>query len=93
MARRASWPGPRQLTVADTGDLDWFPEKAVFKEYRLSSACDHAHDLAQFDVYYRDDVHGLRWPVVDGKETQWRFNGEHDPYVQASGDSSFTAPP
>jgi len=26
-------------------------------------------------------VRGLRWPVVDGKETRWRFNAEHDPYA------------
>ena len=25
----------------------------------------HGHDLAPFDVYFRDDVRGLRWPVVE----------------------------
>jgi len=30
-------------------------------------------------------VHGLRWPVVDGKETKWRFNSEYDPYVKQEG--------
>ena len=24
---------------------------------------------------------GLRWPVVDGKETLWRFREGYDPYV------------
>ena len=27
-------------------------------------------------------IKGLRWPVVDGKETRWRFNADHDPYVK-----------
>jgi len=26
-------------------------------------------------------VRGLRWPVVDGQETRWRFKEGHDPYV------------
>ena len=39
----------------------------------------HAHDLADFDVYHK--VRGLKWPVVDGKETQWRFNTKYDPYA------------
>jgi nitrate reductase NapA len=60
---------------------DWFVEKALFQEYR-EFGVGHEHDLAEFDVYYRDDVRGLRWPVVDGKETKWRFNGEYDPYVK-----------
>jgi nitrate reductase NapA len=28
-------------------------------------------------------VRGLRWPVVDGKETLWRFREGYDPYVKA----------
>jgi nitrate reductase NapA len=26
-------------------------------------------------------VRGLKWPVVDGKETQWRFNVKYAPYA------------
>lgn len=59
----------------------WFPEKALFEEY-ASFGRGHAHDLAEFDVYMRDDVRGLKWPVVDGKETHWRFNEAYDPYVK-----------
>ncbi len=36
-------------------------------------------------------MRGLRWPVVDGRETVWRFNREHDPYVK-SGDFEFYGP-
>jgi anaerobic selenocysteine-containing dehydrogenase len=34
----------------------------------------------EFDVYHK--VRGLRWPVVDGKETLWRFREGYDPYVK-----------
>jgi nitrate reductase NapA len=59
----------------------WFPEKALFEEY-AGFGRGHGHDLASFDTYYRDDVRGLRWPVVDGKETLWRFNEKYDPYAK-----------
>ena len=59
----------------------WFPEKALFEEYAQFGR-GHAHDLAPFDMYYRDDIRGLKWPVVDGKETHWRFNEQYDPYVK-----------
>ena len=50
----------------------------LFEEY-ASFGRGHAHDLADFDTYHR--VRGLKWPVVDGKETQWRFNAKYDPYA------------
>jgi nitrate reductase (cytochrome) len=37
--------------------------------------------MAEFDVYHQNA--GLRWPVVDGKETLWRFREGYDPYVKA----------
>ena len=33
-----------------------------------------------FDIYHK--ARGLRWPVVDGKETLWRFREGYDPYVK-----------
>ncbi len=39
----------------------------------------HGHDLADFVTYHK--VRGLRWPVVNGKETPWRFNVKFDPYA------------
>ena len=50
----------------------------LFEEY-ASFGRGHAHDLADFTTYHR--VRGLKWPVVDGKETQWRFNSMYDPYA------------
>jgi nitrate reductase NapA len=80
-----TWPDPiakgAENHTAQDANLDWFPEKALFEEYATFGR-GHAHDLAEFDTYMADDVRGLRWPVVDGKETKWRFNAEHDPYVK-----------
>lgn len=58
---------------------NFFVQKYLWEEYRLFGA-GHGHDLAEFDVYHK--VRGLRWPVVDGKETQWRFNAKYDPYAR-----------
>jgi nitrate reductase NapA len=94
-AREVRWPDPvaaghPNSTVSEAG-IDWFPEKALFEEYARFGR-DHYHDLADFDVYYREDVRGLRWPVVGGKETLWRFNAEHDPYAAESGSFDFYGP-
>ncbi len=56
----------------------YFIHKYLFEEY-AEFGRGHAHDLAPFDVYHK--VRGLKWPVVDGKETQWRFNAKYDPYA------------
>lgn len=56
----------------------YFMHKYLFEEYAAFGR-GHAHDLAPFDVYHK--VRGLKWPVVDGKETQWRFNVKYDPYA------------
>jgi len=61
----------------------------LFEEYAYFGR-GHGHDLAPFEVYHK--VRGLKWPVVDGKETQWRFNVKYDPYaakaVKKSGNGS-----
>lgn len=57
----------------------FFVQKAIWEEYR-KFGLGHGHDLADFDTYHK--VRGLRWPVVDGKETQWRFNTLYDPYAK-----------
>jgi len=35
--------------------------------------------LAPYDDYHK--ARGLRWPVIDGKETLWRFREGYDPHV------------
>ena len=67
----------------------FFIQKYLFEEY-ADFGRGHAHDLADFDTYHR--VRGLKWPVVDGKETQWRFNTKYDPYAKKAnpnGDFAF----
>ncbi|MFB1032400.1 MAG: molybdopterin-dependent oxidoreductase, partial [Aliarcobacter cryaerophilus] len=67
----------------------FFIQKYLFEEY-ADFGRGHAHDLADFDTYHR--VRGLKWPVVDGKETSWRFNTKYDPYAKAenpNGDFAF----
>jgi len=83
--RKVRWPDPVGRGVGnctvEAGKLDWFPEKVLFDEYARFGR-GHGHDLADFDVYHRKDVRGLRWPVVNGKETLWRFNRKYDPYAK-----------
>ncbi len=57
----------------------YYVQKGLFEEY-ASFGRGHAHDLADFDAYHK--TRGLRWPVVDGKETLWRFREGYDPYVK-----------
>lgn len=59
-------------------EAGFYMEKALFEEYRKFGV-DKAHDLAPFDLYHQ--TRGLRWPVVNGEETKWRYNEEYDPYV------------
>lgn len=93
--RKVAWPDPvadghPNDTVALLGE-GWFPEKALFEEYARFGR-GHAHDLAPFDRYFAADVRGLRWPVVDGKETVWRFHEAHDPYVEKGKGFDFYGP-
>jgi nitrate reductase NapA len=58
----------------------FYVQKGLFEEYATFGR-GHGHDLAPFDRYHEE--RGLRWPVVDGKETRWRFREGSDPYVEA----------
>ena len=57
----------------------FYLQKGLFEEYAKFGR-GKAHDLAEFDLYHK--ARGLRWPVVDGKETLWRFREGYDPYVK-----------
>ena len=58
----------------------FYLQKGLFEEY-AEFGRGHGHDLAPFDTYH--EVRGLRWPVVNGKETRWRYREGLDPYVKA----------
>ncbi len=68
----------------------FYAQKGLFEEY-AGFGRGKAHDLAEFDTYHQ--ARGLRWPVVDGKETLWRFREGHDPYVKAGEGISFYGKP
>jgi len=65
---------------AEAKAFDFYVQKGLFEEYAAFGR-GHGHDLAPFDRYH--EVRGLRWPVVDGKETRWRYSEGNDPYVKA----------
>lgn len=72
-------PLPSGVTHSDASETaGFYVEKALFEEYRLFGL-GHGHDLAPFEEYHR--TRGLRWPVVDGKETLLRYREGYDPYV------------
>ncbi|PWB78234.1 MAG: periplasmic nitrate reductase subunit alpha [Candidatus Methylomirabilota bacterium] len=54
--------------------------KALFEEYRQFGE-GSGKDLAPYDVYAKVRG-GLRWPVVEGRETRWRYREGFDPYVK-----------
>lgn len=64
----------------ESKELGFYLQKGLFEEYAMFGR-GHGHDLADFDVYHK--ARGLRWPVVGGKETLWRFREGYDPYVKA----------
>jgi nitrate reductase (cytochrome) len=98
-SKKFTWPDPvakgHANHVADLVGENWFPEKALFEEYR-KFGIGHAHDLAPFDVYHSDGVRGLKWPVVEREgmwvETPWRFNEAFDPYCKRGSGIDFYGP-
>jgi nitrate reductase NapA len=93
-ARSFAWPDPigegfpnteaesDRRKVEGFEGYGFFLQKYLWEEYREFGA-HHAHDLAEFDTYHK--LRGLRWPVIDGRETPWRFNKEYDPYARQAG--------
>jgi nitrate reductase NapA len=64
----------------------FYVQKGLFEEYARFGR-GHGHDLAPFDAYHAE--RGLRWPVVNGKETLWRYKEGTDPYVKAGAGFQF----
>ena len=74
----------------ESEEVGFYLQKGLFEEY-ASFGRGHGHDLADFDTYHQ--VRGLRWPVVDGKETKWRYREGSDPYVTAGAGFEFYGKP
>lgn len=68
----------------------WKTEKeqarGLFEEYRKFTL-GVGKDLATYDTL--KEARGMRWPVVDGKETRWRYSEGNDPYVKKGEGFSF----
>lgn len=65
----------------ESSHFGYYAQKGLFEEYRRFQQEGHkGHEQAPFDEYHK--VRGLRWPVVDGKETLWRFREGYDPHVK-----------
>ncbi len=60
----------------ETGDLPL--HEGLFEEYR-KFGLGIGKDLASYSQYVEN--RGLRWPVVNGVETRWRYREGEDPYV------------
>ena len=62
-------------------DFGFYLQKGLFEEYRIfgMKGPKKGHDLGEFDAYHA--TRGMRWPIVDGKETLWRYREGYDPFV------------
>lgn len=81
---------PEDRLNHEARDFGFYIQKGLFEEYAAFGR-GKAHDLAAYDVYH--NTRGLRWPVVDGKETLWRFKEGSDPYVKPGSDFEFYGKP
>ena len=93
---------PRQKVTDDRGniyqnsemdDFGFYPQKGLFEEYRLFGleGPKKGHELGEFEHYHR--ARGLRWPVIDGKETLWRYREGYDVHVKPGSDVEFYGKP
>ncbi|WP_304640998.1 nitrate reductase catalytic subunit NapA [Pseudomonas sp.] len=64
----------------------FYLQKGLFEEY-AEFGRGKGKDLGAFDSYHAN--RGLRWPVVDGQETLWRYREGSDPYVEAGSGFQF----
>ena len=71
---------PSDYANDEADAFGFYPQKGLFEEY-ASFGRGKGHDLAAFDDYHAS--RGLRWPVVNGRETRWRYRAGEDPYVPA----------
>lgn len=75
-----------QFNNQEAKSCGFYVQKGLFEEY-AEFGRGHGHDLAPFDRYHQE--RGLRWPVVNGNETRWRYKEGSDPYVSAGAGVEF----
>jgi nitrate reductase NapA len=68
---------------SESKHFGFYVQKGLFEEYRSFHMNNpkKGHEMAEFEVYHK--ARGLRWPVVDNKETLWRYREGYDPHVKA----------
>jgi len=78
---------------SEMDDFGYYIQKGLFEEYRRFQleGPKKGHELAKFETYHK--TRGLRWPVVNGKETLWRYREGYDPYVKKGEGVSFYGKP
>ena len=71
-----------QYANSEMDDFGFYLQKGLFEEYRRFGieGPKKGHDLGEFDAYHK--TRGLRWPVVGGKETLWRYREGYDSFVK-----------
>ncbi|MBK7135828.1 MAG: nitrate reductase catalytic subunit NapA [Rhodocyclales bacterium] len=74
----------------ESAELGYYLQMGLFEEYR-KFGLGKGKDLGEFAAYHK--VRGLRWPVVNGKETLWRYREGYDPYVKAGEGVKFYGKP
>jgi nitrate reductase NapA len=93
---------PKQEVTDDRGntydndemdDFGFYVQKGLFEEYRYfgTHGPKKGHNLSNFDSYHK--ARGLRWPVVNGKETLWRYREGYDPFVKKGAGVEFYGKP
>ncbi len=81
---------PAEQLNDEARDFGFYLQKGLFEEY-ADFGRKHGHDLAPFDDYHK--ARGIRWPVVDGKETLWRYREGYDPFVKKGEEVRFYGKP
>jgi nitrate reductase NapA len=74
---------------AEMEHFGFYVHKGLYEEYRIFGlkGPKKGHELGTFDDYHRS--RGLRWPVIDGKETLWRYREGYDPHVAKGSEIQF----
>lgn len=81
---------PEERLNQESRDFGFYVQKGLYEEYATFGR-GKAHDLADFETYHK--TRGMRWPVVNGKETRWRYREGFDPYVKEGEGVNFYGKP
>ena len=73
----------------------YYVQKGLFEEYRMFNSAENrikkGHEMAPFQDYH--NARGIRWPVLEGKETLWRFREGYDKHVPEGAGVQFYGKP